>query len=132
MFTPEPLAKLADIRLTILFPTKADLVDVFVPEDQRYISIGYGASGTIEWRLDGAGTEQATFDNPAISFDGNPGHGLNMEVSEDRKVLKLLWANDVMNRGLSFFYRLRVVVEIDGFKIPVTHDPTVHNDPPTP
>jgi hypothetical protein len=127
-----PLEALASIPLAITNPDDPDFVDVFVPNDQRYISIQEGASGVIVWNLSGDGTANATFDNPAISFDGSAGPTLNATVTEHGKVLTILWSNDLMNRGLSFYYRLRVLVEIGGVKIPVTHDPTVHNDPPTP
>jgi hypothetical protein len=131
-FTPQaPLASLAQIHLGIDNATDPDFVDVIVPLDQRYLNIAEGAKGTIEWLLDGADTQNATFDNPAITFDGNAGPLLNATVTGDGKVLTILWANDLMNQGLSFFYCLRVVVEINGVKIPVTHDPTVHNEPPS-
>src|SRR5687767_5675254 len=76
----ESLPQLALIHLGISHPTDPDFVDVIVPEGQRYLSIVEGASGTIEWLLDGNDTQNATFDNPAITFDGNAGPSLNVTV----------------------------------------------------
>ena len=119
------------ISLGINNPDDPNFVSLIVPVDQQYVSIHEGFNGTITWNLDGENTVNAFFDNPPISISGDC--MMPELVTQSSKTISMNWANDSSpTRGMSFFYTLRVFVVINGARIPLRHDPTVHNDPPTP
>jgi hypothetical protein len=119
------------ISLGISNPTDPDLVDLVVPIEQQYISIPQGFNGTITWNLDGEGTENAHFENPPITVNGIAGTP-TLSVQEP-KTITVPWSNITTElQGISFFYTIQLLVEIGNLRIPIAHDPTVHNDPPTP
>ena len=119
------------ISLGITNPNNAQLVDLLVPVSQQYISIPEGFDGTITWNLDGEGTENAHFENPPLTANGVVGTP-TLTVHEP-KTITVPWSNTTEElRGISFFYTIQLFVEIDNQRIPIAHDPTVHNDPPTP
>ena len=119
------------ISLGISNPTNPNSVGLIVPPNQQYLHVPEGFNGTITWNLDGDDTTNAFYDNPPITVSGDC---LMPELTtQTSKSITMNWANDSLaTQGMSFFYTLRVFVVIDNMDIPVRHDPTVHNDPPTP
>jgi hypothetical protein len=117
------------VPVTVLNPTDPDAVALSLPVDQRYISIGVDEIATITWNLDPEG--DAFFDVPAIDFFADNTGLLSFTRNSDTSI-SIEWLNvNPAAQGRSFFYRLHVVIPIGGNLIPIDHDPTVHNDPPT-
>lgn len=99
-----------------------------VPPQYQYVSVVENYDNTITWTLDPNGFD-AMFDNPPVVFLNSPGP---LHITRGNLEAKVEWSNvDMATRGQSFSYRLRVLVRINGMLIPISHDPTVHNDPPT-
>jgi hypothetical protein len=115
------------IPIGILDADNPNTVKLDIPDALRYLSVAEGFDGTIVWNLEPPPGVEAFFDNPGVNVDEHFG-----TRSNDNKTLTVDWSNtDILTRGRSFPYRLRVVVVINGLLIPVVHDPTVHNDPPS-
>lgn len=119
------------IPVTITSPLDPANVGVQIPADLRYLRVAQDYDAKITWTLDTSNAEGAFFDNPAIVFQTSPGP-LEITLNPSRTQLSVDWSNvNPATQGVSFSYRLYVVVPIDGNLIPVVHDPTVHNEPPT-
>ena len=126
----QPISFTSDftIPVGITSTTSAENVALVVPAAMRYVSVIVNFDHTITWHLD-PGNSDAIFDDPPIVFLNNPGP---LVINRTNWTVTVDWQNvNEATRGRSFPYRLCVVVTIDGARIPVTHDPTVHNDPPT-
>jgi hypothetical protein len=115
-----PVSLLADGRLSI-------------PDADKYLQVDFGTTVQITWALD-ASLSDATFDKPGISMFGEsiPGGGpLQLEYGPGRQTVTLTWQNtnaDFVNR--SYYYRIHVIRNVNGVRLPLSHDPVVHNDPP--
>lgn len=119
------------ISLGISHPTDPASVGLIVPADKQYISIPQGFEGTITWNLDGDDTENAVFDNPPLTVNGVS--GTPMLAVQQPKTISVNWTNTTQDLlGFSFFYTIQLHVTIGELIIPIAHDPTVHNEPPTP
>lgn len=127
----EPLAESVTIQVSITSPTDPANVGLQIAADQRYLRVAENFDDTITWELNTSNAPGAFFDNPGIVFQNSPGP-LEIHRTPDGKQLSVFWSNvNPATRGQSFSYRLYVVVPIGGNLIPVVHDPTVHNEPPT-
>ena len=126
----EPLSESVTIPVSITSPTDPANVGLRIPPQYRYLRVIVNFDDTITWQLDDAAVSAgAFFDNPAIVFQNSPGPLL---IQRSSTQVSVDWENvNPATRGQSFSYRLFVVVPINGNLIPVVHDPTVHNDPPT-
>jgi hypothetical protein len=115
---------------------------LFIPQDKLYLEIDWEWSGTIVWRLDVThlpiGVDSAYFDAPGVTV--HAGWDL-MTEQPDQTTITMQWWNTEQSgtarpNGRSFAYQLHVVVmtTVNGtsMKIPISHDPTVHNQPPIP
>lgn len=101
-----------------------------LPLESEYLSIAEGFDDVLTWDLEVPAHLNAYFDNPAITFSGQNSGALL--INRQPNQVQYRWANlDDLSRGQSFYYTIHVVVNRDGMLIPVNHDPTVHNDPPT-
>jgi hypothetical protein len=103
------------------------------PEGALYTMFQFNFAGVIRWNLSTTADVTVRFDNPAITFLTSPGAA--DAYCPDAVTLEVPWTNLIEHRpnGLSFYYTLHVVVTLpDGMEIPVSHDPTVHNEPPIP
>lgn len=120
---------LISIDLEVNNPTDPDNISLHVVnEEQRYLSIPEESARAITWTI--TGENEVRFDNPALTFTG-PDPGTTPVVSQDRKSVTIVWVNTPETQGRSFFYTLRAITTIGTATIPITHDPTVHNEPPT-
>ncbi|HYC60916.1 MAG TPA: hypothetical protein VEK79_15240 [Thermoanaerobaculia bacterium] len=121
-----------DAAVTIPITLNVAEMRLELPIQSRYLSVVENYDHPIIFTLHGGGSE-AFFDNPGIVFLNPPSFftsGSLQRVTSTR--LELHWSNvHLADRGRSFDYRIFVVVRVNGFLVPVTHDPTVHNDPPT-
>lgn len=113
-----------------------------VPAKDRRLIVDFGSTLDITYQIPPELPEtvtEVTFDTPAITFAQD---GLNYSINPPAEVdptstptsLKLTWTN-ATNRssvnGTSFYYTLHAIVtDTANRRIPVSHDPTVHNDPP--
>jgi hypothetical protein len=109
-----------------------------VPQEDLYLCMAWTYENMMSWKLTPpfpAGVASAEFDQPAISFLTSPAV-LAPFCTEDRTELRMPWTNvddNIRPFGMSYFYRLHVVVTTTtGLRISVSHDPTVHNEPPNP
>jgi hypothetical protein len=108
----------------------ASLAALAIPTNLQYVSVEEDFADTITWILDVPENINAFFDNPAIEFVESTAP---TPVRMSNTVVTVDWSNtNPALQGLSFHYRINVVIEIDSVLVPVNHDPTVHNDPPTP
>jgi hypothetical protein len=125
------LPRLTDtpIQVTVVNPHDDRTVALHIPMDQLYLRVPEEFNGQIEWTLTGAGGTEtpAIWDNPSIVFSGNV--SVAPVVSNNRKTVTIIWANT--DPGVSFTYTMNALIEIGGHLIPIRHDPTVHNEPPT-
>lgn len=102
---------------------------VCVPQELKYASVAEDFDGTITWDLDVPTGVIAKFDDPPIQFYGGDPFPVT-RVSDTRATIG--WANPAgANRGKSFNYRLNVRFIINDLVVLVSHDPTMHNEPPT-
>jgi hypothetical protein len=116
-----------DINIGILNPTVADAVALDISMANRYLIVAENFLGKIRWNLNVPSGVTARFDNPPLEF-------AEIDTPAPVRVSDILatvdWANNAP--GLSFHYTLYVLIEIDESLVLISHDPTVHNDPPTP
>jgi hypothetical protein len=125
--TPSPFAQNVVINVRIRNYTDVNTVALEIDSDLLYVRVVENFSGTITWNLDVPKGATAFFDNPGIQF---------VESSAPKPVritntqVVVGWTNS--QPGVSFHYRINVVIQIGSVLVPVRHDPTVHNDPPTP
>ncbi|HEV7763838.1 MAG TPA: hypothetical protein VGQ76_02435 [Thermoanaerobaculia bacterium] len=120
---------LITVDLEVHNPADPNTVSLHVVnEEQRYLHIPQESARAITWTI--TGENEVKFDNPPLTFTG-PDPGTTPVVSPDRKSVTIAWANTSASQGRSFFYTLRAITTIDTLTIPITHDPTVHNEPPT-
>ncbi len=105
--------------------------------DQTYISIDQNTIATIRFRIQAPDLPPGCavrFDRPAITFAGEEGNGLVTSADPDQ--VTMTWINDEDHAGRSFFYRIHMVGSRPAFgggteKFTLSHDPTIHNDPPS-
>jgi hypothetical protein len=118
-----------EIGVEVVNPTDANTVALHIPMDMLYLRIGTDFDGQIQWTLTGpnGGSTTAIWDNPSVVFNGNL--SVNPVVTNSRKTVTIDWANT--DPGVSFTYTMNALIEINNVLIPIRHDPTVHNDPPT-
>jgi hypothetical protein len=120
---------LITVELEVNNPLDPNTISLHVVnEDQRYLSIPQDCARAITWTI--TGENEVKFDNPPLTFTGND-PGTAPVVSPDRKSVTIAWANTSVTQGKSFYYTLRAITTIGNTTIPITHDPTVHNEPPT-
>jgi hypothetical protein len=119
--------------------TDPDNPTLTVPPGERRIRVGFLASREIKYLISTAGLATGTtvtFDNPPITFAQDSVNGnVNPQftLDETSNTLTLNWLNDTDRtsaHGTSFYYTLHAIVVDSSRHIPVSHDPTVHNDPP--
>lgn len=123
------------ISLGITNPDDMNNLGLSIQPEDRYLQITHGFEGTIVWNLEGESTANAQFDNPPIIFNGDPIEPTHA-VSNGGKTLTVDWSNtqQIPATGVSHFYTLEIfvefVIESVPVRMPLAHDPTVHNDPP--
>jgi hypothetical protein len=110
--------------------TSPDSFRLDIPTEFLYVSVIENYHNTITWELVPQTGIDAFFDTPAIDFPGQDTGSTLVEKTRSKVILQ--WMNvSPERRGRSYYYTLHVVVNAGGILIPVNHDPTVHNEPPT-
>jgi hypothetical protein len=131
----------------LIIPTITLLLDMCDPENPvlrvpaqyRRLVATFGSSLDITFQVPVVEGVTVTFDTPAITFAQDAVNGSvipTYDVDPTSTSLKMAWTN-ATNRssfpnGTSFYYTLHAIVtdNITNRILPVSHDPTVHNDPP--
>lgn len=104
--------------------------------DQTYLVVPKDTQGRIRLVIN-ANLDKSSvvrFDIPAVSFIGAQPHAMVNRLSDTEVVMD--WVNDEGYQGRSFFYRIHMVGQRtlqDGTVLltAISHDPTIHNDPPS-
>lgn len=123
----QPVAGPITIDVGILnYDSPAD-VALHISLDHRYLMVAEYFFNKIKWNLVVPQGVTARFDNPPIEF-AEADTPTPVRVCDT--VATVEWANTAP--GLSFHYTIYVVVKFGETWVLVSHDPTVHNEPPTP
>lgn len=124
-----PFDQAFTIPIGIANPTSPANAALTIDLALRYASVVENFDDTITWELDVPTGVVAKFDNPPIQFvNGSP---FQVERVSDT-LATVSWSNPPGSaRGLSFNYRINVLLYIDDLVVMVSHDPTIHNEPPT-
>lgn len=124
-----PFAHAFTVPIGIADPTSPANAALTIPLALRYASVVENFDDTITWDLDVPTGVVAKFDNPPIQFvDGSP---FPVDRVSDTRAT-VAWSNPPgTGRRFSFNYRINVLLYIDDLVVMVSHDPTIHNEPPT-
>jgi hypothetical protein len=119
------------LHVRVTNPETAETIGIELDVADRYLVIGETTSAlTITWLLPTDGN--VFFDNPPLYFtSGNPGATVTRVSGSEVRVTWPPNPENGPNGGTSFYYRLAAVARFGETLVPITHDPTVHNDPPT-
>jgi hypothetical protein len=100
-----------------------------VTSDKPYVGVLAGETRDIVWTLTSE-LPNVTWDTPPVTMFSQ---GVNPAVEVEGPTARMRWSNDdPAKQGLSFHYRLHLLMKVNPtLIIPLSHDPLVHNDPPT-
>ena len=122
----------AEPTLLAITETKDVLVNVDfsgnVSVDNPFVQVSKGGTAAIRFYLE-TELSEVFFDNPAITIIGNPKSNFTIERSAGEVLVT--WPNTTPDEfGLSFYYRLHLLRQVNETFLPLHHDPIIHNDPP--
>jgi hypothetical protein len=101
-----------------------------IDDSQLYINVPIGDVLTITYTLDIPGGQNVVFDQPPVTVSNSSAPAI---VRVSNTVAQMTIDNTTwQTQGASFYYTIHAIwVQSPTVQIPLSLDPTVHNDPPS-
>ena len=105
--------------------SKPDEPTLLIDVSNRRLPVPWLGTRTFNFTI--TNNANLTFDKPAVTFVGD----FHPSVTWAEQNCSFEWSNSTSGSyGLSYYYRIHALYNSNGTLIPVSHDPTVHNESP--